>query len=191
MAWFKLVRYTIDIPMIGIDKDNPSLVLKEDVKTGKNEKVKNEKKDRLTPKELIRSLQEKKEFLRHIIDLHTIIRKFLGHVSIIQWKWYSTVGIGDAAHTGMLTGVIWSIKGTIVGMLSHTMRLKVHPEMEVTPNFQQKVSKTRFQCIIHFRIGYAIVAGMKLVLFWRGGIPKLRSKPLSTITDRTKPKTLS
>ena len=93
-----------------------------------------------------------------------------------RFEWHTIIGLGDAAHTGMITGAIWAIKGGIIGLISHYIKLKEMPKITVTPHFQAAVIQTEFTCIFQFRIGYAILAGLKLIKFWKGGRPNFKKK---------------
>ena len=97
-------------------------------------------------------------------------------------EWHSVIGVGNAALTGTLTGALWSVKGGVLGVISNYMRLKDMPNLSITPSFQKAYSQTQLSCMIQFRIGYAMVAGLKLVKFWKGGKPKFKTKPLSFIS---------
>ena len=62
------------------------------------------------------------------------------------------------------------------------------PNLSVHPHFQLAVTQTSFKCMLQFRIGHAMVAGIKLVKFWKGGWPQFKSKPLSHLSqERSKP----
>jgi hypothetical protein len=54
--------------------------------------------------------------------------------------------------------------------------MKEMPKLAVQPNFQQMITSTDLLCMFQFRIGYAILAGLKLIKFWKGGKPHLKSK---------------
>jgi hypothetical protein len=43
--------------------------------------------------------------------------------------------------------------------------------------------------MIQFRIGQAMLAGLKLIKFWKGGRPDFKTKPLSVLSEK-KPKSL-
>ncbi len=118
--------------------------------------------------------------------MHGIVKTFLKKISVKQFEWHTLIGIGDAAHTGVISGAIWAIKGSIIGMLSHYLNFKEMPHIMVTPHFQAVVSQTKIKCIFQFRIGHAILAGLKLIKFWKGGLPHFKSK-----TDFSKEKTKS
>ena len=108
--------------------------------------------------------------------LNVIVRKFLKRIVIKHFEWHSLVGVGDAAHTGVITGALWTIKASIIGLLSNSLRLKEMPVLSVTPHFQMAIIQTRITCIFQFHIGYAIFAGLKLIKFWKGGRPKFQNE---------------
>lgn len=177
-AWFGLIKYTINIPFVRVDDDSPSIIIKHH-SSADGEK----KKKKITWQRIKESLHDTKKIVEHVVGMHRIIKVFLKRVTITKFEWHSVLGIGDAAHTGVLTGLGWSIKGTLFSMVSHYMNVKTHPNYSVTPSFQRAISQTELTCMIHFRIGHAILAGLKLFKKWKGGIPKFKSPTLSKISD--------
>ena len=132
-------------------------------------------------------LSNTKEILQHVINMNVILRKFMKRVIVKHFEWHSLVGVGDAAHTGTITGALWTLKGSIIGMLSHFLRLKEMPTISVTPHFQLAIIQTRLTCIFQFRIGYAILAGLKLIKFWKGGRPNFK---MNTANSKEKTNTV-
>jgi hypothetical protein len=186
-AWYGLIKYKISVPLIKIDKNSPSIVFKEQVKTGQQETTKKEDVKKFSADDLVKSLNDAKELLNHVFSFHKIVRKFLRKVSVQKIEWHTNAGIGDAAYTGMLIGALWTVKGGVIGIISNYMKLTKMPIISITPNFQRAISQTRITCMIQFRIGNAMLAGIKLVKFWKGGRPNFKSKPLSEISeDKTK-----
>ncbi|PFG05119.1 DUF2953 domain-containing protein [Bacillus sp. es.034] len=183
-AWFGLIKYTIDIPLVKLDDDGPNVVVEQKTKKGKesNPSKEKESKKKITPHDFIASLHDTKEIVIHVQSMHRIMRGFLKKVKLDQVEWKTLFGTGDAASTGTLTGTIWGMKGSIIGILSGYMRLQSMPVIEVTPTFQHAVIQTQFSCIIQFRIGNAILVGFKILRYWRGGMAKFKTKPLSTIS---------
>jgi len=185
--WFGLIKFKVKVPMVKVDDDSPSLVIKGNAQAGDHDQKGGEKTKQFTPDDIQNSLDDWKNLLSHIFGLHKIIRNFLKKVTIKNWQWQTVVGIGDAAHTGMLTGAIWALKGSIIGLVSHYVKMKETPVVQVIPYFQLTVAQTQISCIFQFRIGHAILAGIKLIKFWKGGRPKFKSKPLSALSgDKSK-----
>lgn len=180
--WFGLIRYKINVPMVAVDKETPNIVFKKEKKasisTGESKK-----KEKFSVKNLLANIHDTKEVIKRVVDMVPILQRFLKKISVTKLEWHSHIGVGDAAHTGVITGIGWSIKGTIMGVISHYLNLKTHPEYSITPSFQVAVSETRLRCMIHFRIGYAMVAGIRVIKSWRGGLPKFKSRTLSKLNE--------
>ncbi|MEH7108197.1 DUF2953 domain-containing protein [Bacillus sp. JJ1764] len=168
--WFGLIKYKKNIPLIKIDDDSPSIVVKSDSNLNKDD----EKVQQISKKEVTGYWQRTHELLDRIFNLNLIIKKLFKKVMIKQLEWETFIGVGDAAHTGIAVGALWAAKGGIVGLLSKFLNLTVMPQLSITPHFQAAVIQTQLKCMFQFRIGHAILAGLKLIKFWRG--EKKRSK---------------
>ncbi|WP_238583589.1 DUF2953 domain-containing protein [Anoxybacteroides amylolyticum] len=164
---FGLIRYTVRIPLIKVDKESPGIVVAHK-QTVQNVSESEPKRSKYNPREIVHSFKEAKDFVHHVVHLHVIARKFFSHVSVTKMEWQSKIGTGDAAKTGLVVGMGWSLKYGVVAIISKYMRLKTKPLLSITPSFQQAVSETKFVCMIHFRIGHAIVAAIRIIKYWRG-----------------------
>ncbi len=169
MVLFGLISYTYNVPFIKVDEENPSLVVKSNTKVGSsdNKTTTSEQKTRITPHDVMEKIRQAKEFLEHVVNLRGIVKRFINHITIHKLEWNSSFGLGDAAGTGMATGVLWSLKGSIVGILAHYMRLKSKPVIDITPHFLENVVRTNVICIFSFRIGHAILGGLRVVKYWK------------------------
>jgi hypothetical protein len=173
--WFGLIKYKMNVPLIKIDDNSPSMVVKGSTQMGDSTEKNSTNVEQITKDDIMSKLTNAEEIIQHIFKLNVIVSKFLKRVVIKHFEWHSLVGLGDAAHTGTITGALWSIKGGIIGMLSNFMRLKEMPVLSVTPHFQLAIFQTHLKCIFQFRIGYAILAGLKLIKFWKGGLPNFKT----------------
>ncbi|WP_335582593.1 DUF2953 domain-containing protein [Neobacillus drentensis] len=184
--WFGLIKYTINVPLIKVDDNSPSLVVKSKTKMGdSSEQSTKEEAKQITTEDVDTYFTNAKKLLNHVIGLHRIVRMFFRKVTMKGLEWDTMIGLGDAAHTGTITGAIWAFKGSIIGLISHYIKLKEMPKITVTPHFQAAVIQTKLTCIIQFRIGYAILAGLKLFKFWKGGLPHFKKKT-NFANDKTK-----
>jgi hypothetical protein len=173
--WFGLIRYKRHIPLeVDLDSQNVK---------GKSEKPSDsEGNDSNTTKPIDKQtkkshLETAKELLGKISGLKVIISKFMKKVKVKKFEWYTLIGLGDAAHTGTTAGALWAIKGGALGVLSNYLTLAAQPDISITPHFQASVIQTRISCIFEFRIGHAILAGIKLIKFWRGGKATANDEP--------------
>jgi hypothetical protein len=176
--WFGSIKYKLNVPLIKVDDDSPGLIIKRTSNMGDSPTTaeKSEHKvDHIDKGDLIANMKNMKELLHHVFNLHVIVRKFFKKVTIKQFDWHSLIGVGDAAQTGVVSGALWAIKGGLIGLLSHYIKLKKMPNLTVTPHFQVHSIQTRLSCIFQFRIGHAILAGIKLIKFWKGGRPHFKT----------------
>lgn len=180
-AFFGLIKYKREIPLIKIDDNSPSIVVKQ--KKGTKEETEQKETMQFGAEDLLDSLHDMKTLLESIVSLNRIVKKFLKKVTIQTFEWHTTFGVGDAAATGMLTGAFWAIKGSIIGIISHFMKLSTMPSMSINPQFQFALSQTSISCIFYFRIGHAMLAGIKLLKYWKGGRPNFRTKPFSALSN--------
>lgn len=177
-ALFGLIKYKKTIPLIKIDDDSPTLVVKEETELkGKENPI--EETKQFSASDLLNFLSNSKEILTHVVHFHRIVSSFLAKLTIKNIEWSSIVGLGDAAHTGMISGAIWAVKGSIIGIISNYMKLKDMPKINIYPQFQGVASETLFSCMIQFRIGHAMMAGIKLVKYWKDGFPKFKTNETS------------
>lgn len=185
-AWGGLLKYKVEIPVIKIDDNSPTLIAEEKVQSGPGEKETKEKTSQVDKNDLLTSLSDFRHLLAHIAGFHKIVRSFLAKVTVRNIEWHTMVGVGDAAATGVLTGAFWAVKGGIIGIISSYMKLKEMPIMSITPSFQYAVSITSFKCMFQVRVGHAILAGIKMVKYWKGGWPEFKTKPLNALSgDKT------
>jgi hypothetical protein len=168
-AWFGLLSYKINVPLMKVDEDSPSLLFKQEKTKNNSDKEKKEKDIKITPTEIINKFKEAKEFLQKVIGFHRIVKQFLSHVTLKKFHWNSHLGTGDASQTAILVGVFWGVKGSIYALLSNHLKVKAEPSVSIHPLFQMKTSQTRLECMISFRIGHAIFAAIRVVKYWKGG----------------------
>ena len=128
------------------------------------------------------SLADMKLLLNHISGLILHIKELLKKVSISQFEWHTRVGTGDAATTGIASGAIWALKGSAAGAASAYMSFNAKPVLSVTPFFQHRILQFQIDCMFQLRIGNAILAGIKIMKHWKGGLPRFRTKPLSALS---------
>ncbi|WP_227936591.1 DUF2953 domain-containing protein [Alkalihalobacillus deserti] len=161
---WKIKVYTFSAPIIKIDSDSATILVEEEQEIAG---VQSKKKLPITPELILGKLRWLRDFIDHVIGLHKIVRRFLKKVSVNKFTWHTDIGVGDAAYTAQLAGAVWTLKGSIIGMIGNTMRIKLMPKLSITPQFQAVVSHTYFSCIFSFRIGHAIVAGLMLLRHWK------------------------
>ncbi|MBU9714655.1 DUF2953 domain-containing protein [Evansella tamaricis] len=163
---FGLIKYKIKVPVLAIDDESPSVFYKEKRESALGTK---EMEEKFTLHRFLDDMKHFERFVKRVIGFHTIVRKFMKKVSINEFYWKTLMGTGDAALTGSTSGFLWATKGNIIGIMANYMKLKSEPKIEVVPEFQQMTLKTSFKCMVSFRIGHAILAGIKVLRHLKKG----------------------
>lgn len=168
--WFGLIRLKFNIPLLQLQSLIKGVRVEENVtsSTPKDPEIQ-KRKFRFTPKEFYRYLKRFYQLRDQVLDLNRIVKQTLKKIRCEQFEWYTRVGVGDAASTGILTGVIWGIKTTFIGIFSQYVTLRTTPRMNVIPAFQGQHLDTQFFCIVRFRIGNAIIAGIRILFKFKKG----------------------
>lgn len=112
-----------------------------------------------------------------------IARLFLRKVYIKKWQWHTMIGTGDAASTGVFAGAAWAFKSGIALLASRYTLMKAAPAHMISPSFQRACMETHFIGMIQFRLGHAILAGIRLLAYLRKNQKKLENRPISLSTE--------
>jgi hypothetical protein len=92
------------------------------------------------------------------------INMILKKINCQEFYWETRFGLGDAALTGIGTGVIWGIKGLAFNFLMRKIRsMEKKPRVLVVPQFESLCFGLDFRCIFDLRIGHIIIAGLNFV----------------------------
>lgn len=90
-------------------------------------------------------------------------------VYIRKLKWFTVLGAGDAAVTGIAIGLLWNIKTIVSVLLNLKFKFLVLPDINIVPCFDGSKLSTNFDCILSIRIGHAIIAGMLCITAMKKG----------------------
>ncbi|WP_200759869.1 DUF2953 domain-containing protein [Effusibacillus dendaii] len=114
---------------------------------------------------LQKSFQIYRELTEHLHTFHQKLRQLTKVFRVVEMNWKTDLGTGDAALTGMATGVVWGLKGTLLGIISGLFSFRSQPHLSVYPHFNKELLRTEVDCIIRFWLGQAIVAGIQMGIY--------------------------
>lgn len=134
-----------------------------------NHKTLDQKKKLFTLLDLKEYQRKFHELIERVAGLQSILKGFLAKTRIVKLTWWSRIGTGDAAETGILSGLVWGIKGGLIMLLTHFLLLRTKPSISIEPSFMRACLYTEFECIVQFRVGNAILAGILLLVHFRKG----------------------
>lgn len=138
-----------------------------------------EKNEGINKRRVKRWIAKYKDLLEVTPDLIEWSRNTMSHFRVRNLDWSTNVALNDAAHTATLTGLLWALKSSVIGLLTHHLHFMRRPELFVVPLFGSKPQfTTELVCIGEIRCGYALYAGLVLivrVLRVKGGVNKWQS----------------
>ena len=160
---YGLVRYSIEIPSMRW-KGRRGLELKQKHVNDRKDQVLNEMKPRIDGELIMKDYRKLMTLLRSTFELSRWFKETLKHVRCHELNWHTQLGAGDAVETATVTGLAWSLKGSLIGFLSNYIKLSVQPRLHITPYYNESKFAMQLDCIFKIRTGYAIVAGMLLLM---------------------------
>lgn len=111
-------------------------------------------------------------FLRR---LNLIWRRFFARITCRRLRVFLTLGTGEPATTALVYGSVWSLLACLYQNLRHRVHLDFQkPELQVTPQFAAPALMGDFNCILTFRLGHIISAGLRSLWLVLGTIRQAR-----------------
>ncbi|WP_212921290.1 DUF2953 domain-containing protein, partial [Ornithinibacillus bavariensis] len=112
---------------------------------------------------LNRLKQMVKNLLQGLKIAKQLLLFILQNITFQQIEWKTHFGTGEASSTGIVSGGIWMVKGTLLGALSEFSNLNCQPNIIIIPYFQQRGFQSKIDCIVTIRLGKAIHTAMYLL----------------------------
>jgi hypothetical protein len=165
--WGGLISYTFRIPSLKPNQESAKIDITSQTNIG-TAQSKSKSEQTFSTDTLFSKIDQVKEMLEHVAGLHKIVTRFLKRVKVSNLYWDTYIGLGDAASTGVAAGMLWTVKGSLIGFLGAKMKVIQTPQLSVHPLFQMHYAQTKLSCIFSFKIGYAIGAAFQFVKFWKG-----------------------
>ncbi|WP_080874944.1 DUF2953 domain-containing protein [Oceanobacillus timonensis] len=98
-------------------------------------------------------LRKGKLHLLKELRLPALLKEF----KVLEFKWLTRGGTGNAFTTSVFSGTIWALKGWLIGYLGQHLEFSKNPQIQVQPDFKNSSLETRFSCMISFRLGKTIL----------------------------------
>lgn len=162
-ALFGALRYRYSLPIINFEGMKRGVSLQRE-KTTNTPMPDTKDQTTVNRKDIVYRFEQSKELISHVLGFHRWLMSTLKRTHCSQISWITKVGLDDAAETAIATGMIWGLKTSILGVLFNHIQLEAQPQLAVVPHFNQPQFKTSFDCIIMIRLGYAMLAGLHLLV---------------------------
>lgn len=163
-ALFGLVKLRYTIPIMRLRSLQEGLELKaERVDKNKNE-MRSEREHAVTLHKIRQAFANARLLLEHCFQFNEWLHSVISRVRCTSLVWNTSVGLSDAAQTAIATGVLWSLKTSLLSWLLRRIRLETQPRLKVMPAFNQWQFTTELLCKLQIRLGTVLVAGFRLLV---------------------------
>ncbi|TBL79794.1 DUF2953 domain-containing protein [Paenibacillus thalictri] len=122
------------------------------------------KDENITPHKIEQMIENIKLLLKSTERMNDWWKETLAHLKCGKLRWETRVGIGDAAGTAVTAGMLWGVKSSLLGYLFQFIQLNAKPQIAVSPQFNAMHFSTEILCQTSLRTGYAMYAGVVLLL---------------------------
>jgi hypothetical protein len=163
-AWFRLIRWKYELPIVKLttSRNGPELVARV-VKTGARTQGNQEEVKDVTGREIQKWRRAMQDFLERVENLQPVLKQMMKRIRCTRLEWHTSLGLGGAAETGALIGVAWGVKSALIGVFSHGVSLRTVPRLSVQPHWNRQIIRTQIRCDLHFWLGHALIAGLRIL----------------------------
>lgn len=160
----KLLNYDMQIPIIEIKNMQRAVWLKSKIKTQHSQQQTKEKREQRFIRKTLHYYLAHPGRLQYVLRLFRycarLYLRIIGNITIAlhceNFNWQTKYGAKDAALTGIVTGILWTIKSLILSRVQRKAVFESKPHIHVTPDFEEDDLKVDFQCIFSIRLGNVI-----------------------------------
>lgn len=158
----KLVTYSMEIPIIDIVSRDDFLGFESTISTIQDEDKSDTRNNSYKDTKSSKNIRRIRFFIRKIVSFTRvycqIIDKILKSLICEKLYWRTVFGSEDAAITGIITGLLWTMKALVLKKLEGRIFYIGHPVISVNPMFGRSRFDVDFQCIFSIRLGNVIKA---------------------------------
>jgi hypothetical protein len=159
-CWRKLLFYQMKIPVIAIT-DQGRLWVETNIVTDQGEIGSNTEAEIKAAWHWIEQTIRKPRLLLFLLRklrnyIHfsrRLTRQLLTEVCCEKFYWHTQFGTSDAAVTGVMSGLLWSMKALVLSRLTRRIHFVAKPSIRVCPDFQDTGFTMEFKCIFSLRLG--------------------------------------
>lgn len=161
-ALFGLINYAWEAPIMKMGAGTVNV--KTETRRQMSAQPDSESKSRVGVRTVRQQIEDFRMLTRYTDRFYNWVGQTLRRVKLEEWHWQTRVGAGDAVWTAMACGAAWAVQGTVLGICSQLFSLRAEPRMTVAPVYSHEHFSTEWSCIAKIRFGYAIVAGLQLLV---------------------------
>lgn len=161
-----LFSYDVKVPVAEVDWQDEMVWFESELKETQGNKRIQTVFERHVVKKVVDFICYHPRRFRHILQsmektvrqARVVIRELQAKVRCDQFICQIHFGLEDAALTGIIAGVLWSVRGLALAALRSRMSFGTCPVCLITPVFGQDILRVELECILRIRLGNLINA---------------------------------
>jgi hypothetical protein len=150
---FDIIKLKFNIPYINI-------ILNRNLKPGIKIEEKTLKKKSVFSFREIKNIYNKIKLNSKLFK--EVLRYLLSKTKLDSLKWYTHIGLDDAAVTAIFVGVVYTIQFSIVSLITANIDTQ-DIDVKVIPSYDSSKFEVDLSCIIKIKIVNIIVTGIKIL----------------------------
>ncbi|MCZ8512887.1 DUF2953 domain-containing protein [Paenibacillus filicis] len=163
-ALFGMVRFRYTIPILEMHKLLERLDMKSERVDKSDAELVKDKKQGITVAQIKTAFENAKLLLEHCFQFNVWLLDTLKRVRCTSFVWKTSVGIGDAAQTACVVGMLWGLKSSMLAFLFRKIRLEAQPRLQIMPAFNELHFTMELMFKLEIRLGFLLYAGCLLLL---------------------------
>jgi len=154
-------KYKYEIPLVDVGQRGVRFKLVKEL--GKKEKKVGESREKLKLTEFFDKYINISRYYENNNELICDIRNYLqNRLVLAEFNLHIREGTGNACHTGLISGILWSLAGTVTSFLSNNFRT-LKKCVSIIPCFDTRVFTVDFLCIFRVKLVHIIVVLIKIL----------------------------
>ncbi len=163
-ALFGWIRFRFVIPVIQFVNFSEGIMIKAETVNKNQTSLLSKGKHNINKDRIMQYYNKVQLILENTFHLYEWMKQSLAQVQCTKLTWNTRIGVGDAPETAITTGIVWGLKSSLLGFIFQYVQLHTHPRVQVNPQYNSQQFSTEVSFAGRIRLGYAILAGFRLLL---------------------------
>ncbi|MCD1260758.1 DUF2953 domain-containing protein [Paenibacillus athensensis] len=159
-----LIRYKFEVPVIQFKSFSRGVLVKAEAVNETRSKLKEENQEHITKHKIERFYRQAREIVEHTLSFSDWMKQTLAHVECTSLTWNTRVGVGDAPETAITTGLVWTLKSSLLGFVFRWIDMQTKPRVMVEPLYNALEFTTMLRVRGRIRAGMALWSGLRLLV---------------------------
>lgn len=161
-AVYGLVQYRLEVPVIAFKGLGKGVIFKEEHVNERGDRLMAEGTQEINKDKVILYFKKARIFVEATYHMRDWLYDTMSKVTCTHLHWTTRIGLGDAPETAITTGIVWTLKSSLLTFLFTHIKRCGNPKIQVIPDYGKAVFTTELTWTGQMRFDQACAS---LVLF--------------------------